>query len=239
MYQLHVVAISGGGPWQTGIVLWLLTAFAGGVVASLSGEWSEPDSLMLNLVLAGLGGALANLVARPFGTDLIAYVFGVRVLTVVAGAFLLDLLSHDAVYVFGTRELEAHQRRAVIRGAGGLQNLYTWLSGWPSGAAMVEAHYGGRLGIKLLEDSLHYQVRTGPLTGSETVPMEAYTRAAQSGGVVRVWQEPDGAPADGSLRSVELSGVYPVQRAEELVATITRLAADLEEPSARRATGAP
>ncbi|HZU77955.1 MAG TPA: hypothetical protein VFA70_14405 [Dehalococcoidia bacterium] len=221
MYLLHVVAISGGNGWTTGCVLWLLTALFGGLFAFLSGEWSQPGALLIDLALAGGGAAAGNLIARPVGTDLLAYLYGVRVLCTALGSFLALFVAHDLVHYLAPEDPQTGRHQAVISDVGGFQFLYTWLSGWPSEAGLVEAEYDGGLWVKLLPDALHYQVHAGPFTGSETLLIEPGTRAAAEEGTLAVSVPASDATA---ARSARLENLRPPGRSQELQRQIECLA---------------
>jgi hypothetical protein len=232
MYLLHVVAISGGSGWTTGCVLWLLTALLGGLFAFLSGEWSQPDALLADLALAGAGAVAGNLIARPFGSDLLAYLYGVRVLCTAAGSFLALCVAHDLVRYIAPEDPQSGRRRALISDVGGFQFLYTWLSGWPSETGLIDAEYDGGLRVKLLPDALHYQVHSGPFTGSETLLIEPGTRAAAEDGTLAVSVPATDATA---ARSARLENVRPPGRSQELHRQIERLAADRAHAAMPRA----
>lgn len=218
MWLLHVVAVSGNGPWQSSAVFTLLVLLLGGGFAGLAGEAGSADALLLNLALAAAGGLIANAIARPFGTDLIAYVYGVRLFITVLGSILLLALAHDAVRYVALDRDAAHGRRLIISDVGGFQYLYTWLSGWPSEEALCAAVYDDGLQIKLLADALHYQVRSGPFIGSETVPVARGARAEARGTVLRVMTD----ASDGEA-AIALPEVRPADALERIVVRFNEL----------------
>jgi uncharacterized membrane protein YeaQ/YmgE (transglycosylase-associated protein family) len=219
MFLLHVVAISGGAGWGTGITLFLVTAALGGLFAWLAGEAETPAPLLADLALSASGGAAANLIARPFGTDLVAYLYGVRLLCAVAGAIVVLVVAHDLT-AWLARRLPA--RRSVITGVGGAGYLFTWLSGWPFDPGGLEATYGDGLRLKLVDGALHYEVRKGPFIGSETVLIERETAAADRDGNLHVSAPASGGAARGP--SLVLAAVRPPERLQELTAAIAQLA---------------
>jgi uncharacterized membrane protein YeaQ/YmgE (transglycosylase-associated protein family) len=221
MFLLHVVAVSGGAGWETGVVLWLVTATLGGAFAWLAGEARRPDSLLADLALAGAGGAVANLIVRRLGTDLVAYLYGVRLLCTAAGSLVLLVAAHDVASYFGRGA--AHRRRLVIiTEVGGARYLYTWLSGWPFEPGGIEASYSGGLQLKLLDDALHYQVRRGPFIAAETVLIESGTVAEVHSGGLRLISRAPGS-IEGT-RLLEIADVRPPGGLRDLVEAIARLA---------------
>ena len=207
MWLLHVIVIAGTSGWQTGAGLALLASLLGGGFAALSGEWRNSDAMLVDLLLAGAGVLAGNAVTAPLGPDPLADLYGVRFACATAGAVLLLVASHDAVYSLSARD-NVHSS-GLLTGVGSFQYLYTWVSGWPSGAALVEAGFGAGLKLKLQEDALHYQVRNGPLIGSETVPVDPGTRLeARENGALAIYREAPGA--DGPpICCVVLEGVEP------------------------------
>lgn len=204
MWLLHIVVVQGGGHFQLGIVLWLLTAAVGAGFALLAGEAARPDALLSDLAIAAGGGALLDAVTPSLGQDPVAVLFGVRVFWTVLGAFLALCLAHDAM-----RSRVGRRGRWPIGERGGFLFLFTWLSGWPSEPGIVEAVYDGGLGIKLVPASLHYQFRRGPLTAARTLPLRPGIVARVEGSALLV-DEPAG-------RQTRLDGVRPQETLERLV----------------------
>lgn len=219
MWLLHVVVVQGGGHLQLGLVLWLLTAAAGGGFAALTGEASRPDGLLTNLAIAAVGGGLLNAATPVFGQDPVAALFGVRVFWAALGAFVALCIAHDAA-----RRLPG----GPIGERGGFLFLFTWLSGWPSEPGLVTAHYDHGLGLKLLPASLHYQVRRGPLTSARAIPLHPGVSAQAEQGALVVRERSGKLTRLDGIEPPEALGVLARMLCEQ-VATATALACDANQ----------
>lgn len=216
MWLLHVVVVQGGGSFATGVTLWLTCGAAGLGFALLAGEFGHPDALLVDLALAAIGGIGANLLTQPLGAgaDPVALVYDVRVFYTLVGALFVLCLAHDLVRLVGRPDGE--RRRLVISDRGGFAYLFAWVSGWPVEPGMLEASYGGGLRLKLLADSLYYQVHAGPLTGARAVPLVPGLLLTSEPGVLDLSAEPGSAAAAVVRRPLHLDGIEPPSRAEEI-----------------------
>jgi hypothetical protein len=216
MWLLHVIAVPGNAGWQQGLALWIVVLLIGCSVAYLAGDAARPDSLLADLTLATIGGVLLNLAARGWGQDPLALVFGIRLFWTATGAILLLLLTHDAVQLLTRAGRMGPQRRYVIAGRGGFIWLFAWLSGWPSETGVVEASYDRGLAVKLLPESLHYQVHVGPLIGARAVPLLSGIVARTDGSALVVEAEPGTPAAEVVHSAVTLRSLVPPGAAERM-----------------------
>jgi len=210
MWLLHIVAVQGHGSWQTGLTLWVAVVLVGGGIAWLTGEWTRPDALLLDLALAAAGGALLNAATASLGTDLVALIFGIRLFWAVLGALVAVSLAHDWVQL--RRRQVSGAEPLLTPTAGGFLFFVTWLSGWPSEPGLVEATYDHGLAIKLLPGRLYYQVRRGPFAISQSMPLLPGV-VLETHGATLVLRS---APASGATAlpptSVQLVDVVPIEQ---------------------------
>ncbi|MHB8575756.1 MAG: hypothetical protein ACYDCQ_10545 [Dehalococcoidia bacterium] len=170
MWLLHVVLIQGQHGWVTGLVLWFVSAASGATFASLSGELWQLDALLVDLALAGAGGALTNAATGRLGSDPLALIYDVRFFWTVLGAVVFLCLTHDALHVYWTRHASDGRPTPLgLDARGGFLYLALWLTGWPSEPGLTEATYDGGLVLKLTADVLFYQGRAGPLAVAHAV----------------------------------------------------------------------
>ena len=218
---LHIVVVRGGNPWLLGALLWLLPGVLALLFAALTGEVDRADAFAFDLALAFAGGVALDAAFVPFGTDPVAYFFGVRVFWTLLGALLILVLAHDAV-----RLLSPEQRRCLPIGArGGALFLYTWVSGWPSEPGLLSVSYGDGLALKLTPGVLHYQVRRGPLIGARAVALRGGATARSDGGTLVLRAAP-GTP------EIRLYQVRPADLLPALLRAIGEQTAHPPEPIA-------
>lgn len=109
MWLLHVVH---GGSFATGVTLRLTCCVVALGFALYSGEFADPNALLVDPALAAIGGVGVNLLMLPIGADPVALIYAVRVFSGTVGALLVLCLAHEAVRHFGRPEGE--RRRLVI-----------------------------------------------------------------------------------------------------------------------------
>ncbi len=219
MVALHVVVVGGGNHWHTALTFWLLVALAGGAFAALAGEWRAADAMLLDLSLAAAGGAALNTVARAFGTDPLAGIYGVRVFWTAAGATVVLSAAHEAAPLLGRAGL-----KLPIGAQGGPRQLLLWLAGWPSEGGLLEATYDGGLPLKLLPASLHYQTRGGLLPAADAVAVHGIA-AARAEADDLVLTLPAGPSGNGQTRELRLPALRPSGRAAAFAARLVQLSA--------------
>jgi uncharacterized membrane protein YeaQ/YmgE (transglycosylase-associated protein family) len=216
MVVLHVVVVAGGTDWHTALTFWLLTALTGGAFAALAGELHAADALICDLALAAVGGAALNAVARAFGSDPLAGIYGVHFFWTIAGAAICLSIAHEA-----TPLLRRTGLTPPIGAQGGPTQLLLWLAGWPSESGLLEATYDGGLPVKLLPASLHFQTRRGLLPAADAVAVRGIARArAEADDLVLTL--PVGA-VDGQVREVRLQALRPNGRAAAFAARLAQL----------------
>ena len=227
VWLLHVVIIEGQQGWQTGLVLWLIVAIAGGGYAWLTGEWSCMDALLVDLALAAAGAAAGNAATGNFGSDPLALIYNVRFFWTGLGAVLLISVAHDALHTYWQRSRHTGARGPLgLVTYGGFRYVLLWLTGWPTEPGTIEATYDGGLAIKLLPDTIHYQARVGPFAVARGMPIVDGMHAELSNSTLTLSSRP-GTRAAGVLdQPLQLCRIVPAESAAAIGDAIARRSRD-------------